>query len=84
MAIVCKICGRDSNRSYSGMCYRHYSQIKKYGKVLDTNSRTRYDPNEIILYNKYAEIVLYDDLCNEKTRTIVDIEDIEKVKKYKW
>ena len=46
--------------------------------------RTKNDANEIITHDNYAEIVLYDKKGNEKNRTLIDLEDIEKVKKYKW
>ena len=55
------------------------SYKKKTGK-----ERTIKDPNEIIIYDNYAEVVLYDIKSNEVARTIIDIENIEKVKKYKW
>ena len=46
--------------------------------------RNQYDPNEIIIRGDIAEIVLYDKQCNEKARTIIDAEDVEKIKGYKW
>ena len=46
--------------------------------------RTKFDPNEIIEYDDYAEIVLYDKNCEEKARTLIDLEDVDKVKGYKW
>lgn len=53
----------------------------KLGKTLE---RTRFDPNEIIKYEDYAEIVLYNKKCEEVARTKIDLDDIEKVKEYKW
>jgi len=46
--------------------------------------RNHFSPNEIIIKGDIAEIVLYDKKCNEKARTIIDAEDVEKVKEYKW
>ena len=46
--------------------------------------RNRLDPNEIVIYKDYAEIILYDKNNNEKARAIIDIDDINKVKVYKW
>lgn len=46
--------------------------------------RTMRDPNEIIIKGDIAEVVLYDKHCEEVARTIIDTEDIEKIKKYKW
>ena len=46
--------------------------------------RTIYDPNEIVLYDDYAEVVLYNKDCEEIARTLIDSEDVDKVKQYKW
>lgn len=46
--------------------------------------RTTRDKNEIIIHDNYAEMILYDNKGNEKARTIIDIEDIDKVRHYKW
>ncbi len=62
-------------------CYKHYQQIKQYGKILE---RTKFDLNEIIIYEDRAEIVLYDIYQKEKARAIIDVEDVEKVKNIKW
>ena len=37
-----------------------FFQIRKYGKCLDSNPRTQYDKNEIVVYDDYAEIIIYD------------------------
>ena len=80
----CKVCGRECKNLNLEMCTKHYNQYKKYGYCLDTNPRTKRDPNEIIIYNDYAEIIIYDKNCNEKCRALIDIEDVDKVKDYKW
>ena len=82
----CKVCGReyDSNKTGYEMCPKHYQQFKKYGKTLDSNPRTKNDPNEIIEYDDYAEVVLYNSECEECARTLIDLEDVNKVKQYKW
>lgn len=66
------------------LCTKHNNQMKNFGKVLDNNSRTMYDSNEYILYNDYAEIVMYDKQNNEKGRVKIDTDDIELCKKHKW
>ena len=71
-----------SNKHYGkGYCQKHYNQVRKYGKIL---TRTRKDPNEIIIYDNYAEIVLYDNYGKEINKALIDLDDIEKVKNYKW
>lgn len=63
------------------LCEKHYKHIKKYGHIIN---RTICDPNEIIIYDDYAEILLYDRKGQEIARTKIDIEDIDKLKQYKW
>lgn len=80
----CVVCGRECDRLKRGMCQKHYVQFRKYGKVLDNNPRTIYDPNEIIEYDDYAEIVLYNNNCKEVGRALIDLDDVDIVKQYKW
>lgn len=63
------------------ICRRHYSQIRLYGETL---KRTKYDKNEIVIYEDFAEIVLYNKDHLEVTRAIIDLDDVERVKCYKW
>ena len=70
--IICKHCGRFldmSKKERKGLCDKHYLQQLKYGYFLDDNQRTKGDPNNIIIYEDYAEIELYDIYGNiiEKT-----------------
>lgn len=88
----CKACGISSNvkQLYTvgnvHYCLKHQGQLNRYGKTLDTSQRTVFDPNEYILYENegYAEIVLYNQDTSEAGRALIDIEDIEKCKPYKW
>jgi len=75
----CVECG--GKHHAKGYCMKHYDQIRRNGKILDRNTR---DLNEILIIGNIAEIVLYDVEGKEKARTIIDAEDIEKIKNYKW
>lgn len=66
------------------MCPKHYKQMKKYGDVLDNDPRCKSDPNEIIIYETHAEIILYDKNSQEIARALIDVEDVDTVKEYKW
>ena len=79
----CVICGNKGNTRYSGnpYCKKHYNQMYKYGYTLD---HTRFDENEIITYDNYSEILLYDCKNREIARTIIDTEDIPLLKQYRW
>ena len=46
--------------------------------------RTKFDPNEIILRDDRAEIVLYDVHNQEKARAIIDLEDVDAISSTKW
>ena len=46
--------------------------------------RTKFDANEIILYEDYAEIVLYDKNNKEKARTKIDLSMVSCVSGVKW
>ena len=46
--------------------------------------RTTYTKNKVIKREGYYEMILYNRKCKEIARTIFDIDDLEKVNKYKW
>lgn len=52
----------------------------KHGRI----DKTIYDRNEIIIYDDYAEIVLRNKEQHIIGKVAIDIEDINKVTKYKW
>lgn len=84
----CDVCGRYSLHTigYYGqhLCNKHYKQIKKYGKPLETNPRTIYDLNEINVVGNIAYIDLYDKSFNVIARAVIDAEDVGKVQYTKW
>ena len=81
MSKVCSVEGCNGKHLAKGYCNRHYKQFKKHGHTLE---RTYRDLNEIIEYDDYAEIVLYDKQGKEIARAIIDLEYVDSVKKYKW
>ena len=84
----CEICGREQDklRSIKGyhLCSKHYAQFYHYGKFLDSSSRTEKDLNEIIIEGDVARIQLYDRQQNVIGEVLIDTEDVNKVKNYKW
>ena len=78
---ICKIEGCSNKHHAKGYCKKHYEQIRKYGKILE---RTMQTPNEIIEYEDYAEIILYNMQNEEIARTLIDLDDVDKVKEHKW
>ena len=79
---LCKV--KDcSNKHYAkGYCNKHYKQMIKHGKIINTN-RSKRDPNEIIECETYAEIVLYNEQCEEVGRALVDLDVIDSIKDIK-
>lgn len=77
---MCKVEGCNGKHVAKGYCKKHYQQYKRHGHII----RTIYDPNEIIEYDDCAEIVLYDEDNEEVARALIDLEDVELVKHYKW
>jgi hypothetical protein len=80
----CVICGSAKHvktRNGKPYCSRHYQQIRRHGKVLD---RTIYDPNEIIIHNDHAELICYCKDGKEKARALISLDDVAKIKRYKW
>lgn len=63
------------------LCPKHGCQIDRYEKIRTESCR---DPNKIIRRKGYVEIVLKNIKLQETGRALIDLEDIEKVKKYKW
>lgn len=71
-----------NNKVYAkGYCGKHYQQLKKHGKILE---RTKYDPNEIVIEKGHAKLVLYNKKGEEVAITIIDLEDVHRVCKYRW
>ena len=82
----CEICGSECNIQYHTkinmyLCRKHRLQYNRNGYF---QKRTIYDPNEIILFNDHAEMLLYDLVGNVVAITLIDLDDVDKVKKYKW
>lgn len=81
---ICKQCGRVSDELTKGLCKKHYIQLLCYGKCLDSNPRTKYDPNEFVIKGDYVEVYTYDKFNNAKYIFLVDIKDLPLIINYKW
>lgn len=87
---MCSVCGKSSGRMLgptnvygSPLCEKHYAQYRRVGYFLDTSQRSSNDPNEIVIKEEYAEIILYK-YNTESKRALIDIDDISVVSGYKW
>lgn len=66
------------------VCNKHYKQFKKHGYFRDNSPRTKSDKNNITIQGDTAVIDLYDNYYNVVARTIIDTDDIDRVKNIKW
>lgn len=78
---TCSVEGCENKHFSKGYCSKHYQQIRKHGSILE---RTTHDANEIIEYDDYAEVILYNKNYEEIARAIIDLNDVNSVKQYKW
>lgn len=81
---ICKICGREVQKTKLGMCRKHYEQYYKFGKVLDNIPRTIFDDNEIRTYKDYGEIDTYTNTGEVLNTFKFDLEDIKYLVNHKW
>jgi hypothetical protein len=86
----CSVCGREEPKEKlcpsRGLlfCSKHMHQIRRLGYTTDCNPRNQKDPNEFILYDTYAEIVIYNSQSEEIGGGIIDLDDVERCKQFKW
>lgn len=87
---VCKVCGKvcdNKHKAFFGttsMCRKHHDQFMKYGRTLDTNSRTVWDPNEVRILDNYAEVDTYNGKGEVINTFKLDIEDVHLLNGRKW
>lgn len=79
----CKVnwCKRDCEYPTIGVCGTHYYHLKNYGKILKRTFRSK---NKILKKGKQSEIIILGTDNKEKARAIIDTDDIERIKNYKW
>lgn len=81
---ICPVCGKLHTNTSSDMCYKHYLQIKKYGKIMCPNSRTVFDMNEVRILENYCEIDTYDSFGNVLKTFKFDKDDLPVIYAHKW
>lgn len=82
--LKCSVCGDNTDiQKFKGIpyCKRHYLQMYRHGKILES---TIYDRNEIKIENDGAHIIIKNVKQEIVCESIIDVEDIDKIKKYKW
>ena len=83
--LICSVC--ETTRMVKKLkgvpyCKKHYNHMYRYGHIIE---KTIYDKNDYINNNDgTTSIVLRDVHQNVKGYCVIDTEDVDKVKEYKW
>lgn len=78
---ICEVKKCYSKHQAKGYCIKHYSQLLRHGKIL---KQTRFDKNKLVDCGNYYEICLYDKQHQEIARTLIDKDDLNKIKGLKF
>lgn len=79
---MCNVEGCNNRAIAKGLCSKHYSQMRRYGRILKYSYRDK--TNHIEIVDDYAEIYLIDRNNEICAKCLIDIEDIDLVKNIKW
>jgi hypothetical protein len=82
----CEICGGTKNAFFNQqfqkvLCSKHAIQLKRHGKILNL---TRFDNNQIIINDEYAEIILLNRHYEIIGKAKIDLQHVNIIMPYKW
>lgn len=84
----CEICGVEGkppfiikHKRIQYLCVKHRAQIRVMGKFYE---RTVFDKNDYVINGSVAEIKLYNRKHQHIDTTLIDTDDLERVKPFKW
>lgn len=85
----CEICGSNLRVKHNKttnmfLCEKHCKQIYNYGKITNPSSYNQNEKNKIEIYDKFALLVLKNINGEIVGKSIIDLDDIDVVKQYKW
>jgi hypothetical protein len=78
---ICVIKDCEGVNHAKGLCHKHYLQLKKHGKIF---ARTRYDKTKVVCEDDVTYVLLFNEDGEEKARAIIDNDEADQIKKYKW
>ena len=78
---ICKVDNCNNIVVGFGYCSKHYQEYKRYKTIRQRNTKTL---NQIIIHDGYAEMFLYDYKCEVINKTIIDLDDVDRVSSVKW
>lgn len=76
----CSVEGCNNPVFCKGYCTKHYAQIQHHGSIITTI----FDKNEIVEHEDYAEIIVRNKQGTIKGKAIIDLDDVERCKRFKW
>ena len=81
---MCRVewCNNKQTIGKTNLCRNHYIQMNKYGKIL--SKRPRGKRNEYIIHDDYAELSILDSNGEVIIKSLVDKDDVDKLKKYSF
>lgn len=79
---MCSVEGCNNKVQAKGLCSKHYSQMRRYGKIIEYSYRDK--TNHIEIVDDHAEIYLINRNNEICAKCLIDIEDIDLVKDIKW
>jgi len=77
----CQVKECDGKYYAIGYCFKHYRQIRKYGKI---RIRMKNDPNRFLINENCCLIELYKNNGTIAGHAIIDLVDVNKCKAHKW
>ena len=78
----CKVENCENKVIANGLCSKHYTQMRRYGKIFEYSYRDK--NNHIEIVDDHAEIFLINKNNEICAKALIDTEDIDKVKNIKW
>lgn len=78
----CKVENCNNKILANGLCSKHYTQMRRYGKIFKYSCRDK--TNYIEVVEDHAEIFLIDKNNEVCGKCLIDLDDIDKVKNIKW
>jgi len=81
---ICLVENCNKEQFCKGYCNRHYQQFHKYGKIMSSGERTKFDPNEIIIETDICRMKLYNIKNKEIAETIFYLKYKSEIEQFKW
>lgn len=78
---ICQVEGCTSPQYAEGHCHKHRKQMLKYGYI---RTRTMFDPNTFVISGDVCQIGIFNRKCAQIAEAIIDAEDYQIVKQFKW